>query len=112
MAAISNLGYGASPVSNPLTVERDAFLAGTKAFRKAPQSELKVPDPDMSFYSNFLGWQNSLHVPETAPAPRATNLDFRSYGKQWNDKEIMSMPTSQQDLKWDAEVKKKSKELE
>lgn len=112
MATISNMGYGASPLSNPLTIQRDAFLAGSQAFRKAPQSELKVPEPDMSFYSNFLNWQNSLHVPETAPSPKMSNLDFRSYGKTWNDREIMSMPSQRVDLKWDAEVKKKSKELE
>ena len=87
-------------------------IAASQAFRKAPVDQLHVPEPDMSFYSNFLDWQNSLHVPETAPAPRTPNLDLRSYGKVWNDKEIMSMPNQQVDLKWDREVKQKSKELE
>ena len=118
MSAIGNLGASELPWSNPLTIQRDLAMMAAKPFRKGSPQDLHVPEPDMTYYQQFKEWQDSLNVPETAPKPPRTitsELDFRSYGKTWNDRQIMSIPKAPlkaQDLKWDEEVKKKSKELE
>lgn len=54
----------------------------------------KLPDSGLS-YEDVIAYQNSLHVPGNELDSRQsmiTHLDMRTYGKTWNDREIMQLP--------------------
>lgn len=68
-----------------------------KIAKNGSSEDLQVPDPSFS-YESYLAQQSQLHVPNQEPDEAAKlpmrGLDFRSYGKVWNDRETMSLSKS------------------
>lgn len=84
-----------NPLANPLNDRPIGNINWHKMnsngyFKSNPNAEL----PDSSFsYEDWLEQQNNLHVPnQELPI---NNLDMRSYGKTWDDKEIYSLKSVQ-----------------
>ena len=96
------------PLANPLTdrpignVNWSRLATGGGFKRLTPAQAAKTGVPDSTFsYQNYLDQQAALQVPNQDLDGNAglpfNSLDLRSYGKVWDDREIMTL-RPQQDM--------------